>query len=212
MMFRFATPLALLVAAVIAGSPVESADDGKKNADAKSTSFPKFDDVERTIATQLATSKEYKSGDLLTASSLGSVFNSLSELGWDVAERKELEQHFLPENDWLAKQFRSKKGRIFMRNIAKNPDGFNRLDRLRRMPGGERQVSELIQSPDGAKMIEYMTTTPGGKNLGRQLSNGKNGENFNSPTGRIYTEQQLLARLKQLHKIEQDRIANSERR
>jgi hypothetical protein len=116
---------------------------------------------------------------------------------------------FLPDGDWLAKQLRSKKGKLFMRNVAKHPDGFDRIDRLRRMPGGEKQLAELIQSPEGFKMVEYMTTTPGGKNLGKQLAKGKNGANFNEPTGRLYTEKQLIERLKQLHLLKEQSGRNA---
>lgn len=166
----------------------------------KKTGLPEFKEIEKAVAKQLAAAKDYKTGDLLTDASVSPVFKSLEELGWPVKEKKEIERLFLAENDWLVKQFRSKKGQAFMRNVAKNPDGFDRLDRLRRMPGGERQVADLIQSPDGFKMIEYMSTTQGGKNLGKQLSKGKRGENFNEPTGRLYTERQLIDRLKSLHK------------
>lgn len=161
---------------------------------------PDFKEIEKAVAKQLSSAKDYKTGDLLTEASVSPVFKSLEDLGWSVKEKKEIEKLFLPENDWLVKQFRSKKGQAFMRNVAKNPDGFDRLDRLRRMPGGERQVADLVQSPDGFKMIEYMSTTQGGKNLGKQLSKGKRGENFNEPTGRLYTERQLIDRLKSLHK------------
>ncbi|MGE3315400.1 MAG: hypothetical protein AB7O26_09805 [Planctomycetaceae bacterium] len=165
--------------------------------------LPKFDDIQQAVVKQLALGKDYQPGDLLTDAAIAPIFRSIEELGWNVQPRKEIERLFLPENDWLAKQLRTKKGKIFMRNVAKNADGFDRIDRLRRMPGGEKQLSELIQSPEGFKMVEYMTTTPGGKNLGKQLSRGKNGANFNEPTGRLYTQKQLIERLKQLHHLQE---------
>jgi hypothetical protein len=70
------------------------------------------------------------------------------------------------------------------------------------MPYGQQQIADLIRSPDGYKIFEYMTTTQGGRNLGGMLSQGVNGRDFNSPTGRIYTEVELLKRLKKSYDIE----------
>ncbi len=56
-------------------------------------------------------------------------------------------------------------------------------------------------------MIEYMTTTHEGRNLGALVSEGVNGENFNKPTGRIYTERELLNRLKISYDAEEARCA-----
>jgi hypothetical protein len=46
-------------------------------------------------------------------------------------------------------------------------------------------------------MIEYLTSAPGGKNMGKMLSHVPQGDKFNQPTGRIYTQEQLQARLRQ---------------
>jgi hypothetical protein len=45
-----------------------------------------------------------------------------------------------------------------MRHVAGMPGGYDRVDRLSRIPGaGDRRA--LINTPGGHKMIEYMTTT-----------------------------------------------------
>jgi hypothetical protein len=64
------------------------------------------------------------------------------------------------------------------------------------MPNGEIHIGDFIDTPDGSAMIEYMTTTQEGKNLGNFLSQDPDGHNFNKRTGRIYTERELLDRLK----------------
>ena len=48
-------------------------------------------------------------------------------------------------------------------------------------------------------MFAYMVTAPGGQVLGQQLSNTKEGRDFNKPTGHIYTAEQLLKRLSESH-------------
>jgi len=162
--------------------------------------LPKFDEIEKAVEKHFESQRGYKAGDLLTSKDAPAVFKKVESLGWKVADRKEIEKQFLPETDWLVKQLRTDDGQKFMREIARNPSGFDRIDRMRKMPYGDRQLVDLIHSPEGYKMIEYMTTTPGGKNLGKSLSQGKQGKDFNEPTGRIYTEKQFLERLKQSHK------------
>ncbi len=88
-----------------------------------------------------------------------------------------------------------------MREIAGVPEGFDRLDRLRRLPDGQKRMKELIADPGGSTMIQYLATMPGGKNMGRQLSSKKHGD-FNASTKRIYTEAQLLAELKTRYEAE----------
>ena len=171
----------------------------------ESNPFPKFEEIQQTVTKELGALANYKSGDLLTDRSVTPIFKKLESLGWVVAERKEIEKLLLPEGDWIARQFRTANGRKFMREVARNPSGFDRIDRLRRMPRGEQQLADLIRQPEGYKMIEYMVTTPGGKNLGKSLSKGVNGGKFNEPTGRLYTEKQLLDRLKQSHDAELQR-------
>jgi hypothetical protein len=167
--------------------------------------LPKFDEVEKAVSEELGKISGHKPGDLLSDRNVAPVFKKLEGMGWTVADRKEIEKLFLPEGDWLVKQFRTEKGRSFLREVARNSGGLDRVDRLRRMPYGERQLSDLMRKPDGYKMVEYMVTTPGGKNLGKSLSRGKNGGKFNESTGRLYTDKQLLDRLKTSHKAELER-------
>jgi hypothetical protein len=158
--------------------------------------FPSFDEVTEVVQQQLAKNRDYKFGDLLTARMVEPIFGKLEKLNWKVADRKEIVKSILPDNDSMARQLSTRSGKKFMRQVSDLPNGYDRLDRLRRMPYGERRIAELIRGPDGYKLIEYMTTTPNGKNLGRQLSQDPNGRGFNKPTGRIYTELEFLERLK----------------
>jgi hypothetical protein len=158
--------------------------------------FPTFEKVQQTVEKHLALNRNYRPGDLLTASVVDGVFRKLEKINWKVADRKEISKSVLPDSDWMARQFSSDSGHDFMRQIADLPGGYDRVDRLRRMPYGQQQIAALIQGPDGYKMFEYMTTTQGGKNMGVMLSEGVNGEGFNQSTGRIYTELDLIKRLK----------------
>jgi hypothetical protein len=167
-----------------------------KNKDKNSKDFPSFELVRTTVQERLAANRGYRAGDLLTASTVEPLFGELAKINWRVSDRRDILRTVLPDSDWLARQLTSRGGRQFMRAISELPGGFDRVDRLRRMPYGQRQLADMIYSPGGSKMFEYMTTTPGGKNLSKMLTQGVNGANFDQPTDRIYTERDLLKRLK----------------
>lgn len=168
-----------------------------KSADGKSGGkFPTFEKVTDTVEKHFAQNRRYRQGDLLTTSMVESVFRKLEKINWKVSDRKDIQKMVLSDSDWMARQFSSDRGHEFMRQIADLPGGYDRVDRMRRMPYGQQQIAALIQGPDGSKLFEYMTTTQGGKNMGLMLSQGVNGEDFNQSTGRIYTELDLIKRLK----------------
>ena len=156
---------------------------------------PKWDEIEKTIQSTLAAEKGYRPGDLITRDDGSRVFAALKKIGWEVKGPGELAERMLSSSDELVRELRSKDGRKFMRNITSVPGGYDRLDRLRNLPQGSRRLREFITQPEGHKLIEYMATTPGGKKMGRELSSKKRG-NFNAPTQKIYTEQELIAELK----------------
>jgi hypothetical protein len=167
--------------------------------------LPSFDLVTKEVQRQLALDPEYQEGDLLTAPKVAKVLSKLDKIDWKVADAREIVRLVLSDTDWMSERLATPEGREFMRRIARMPGGYDRVDRLRDMPNGESNVSDFIDSPGGYTMIEYMTTTQGGRNMGEQLSEAENGENFNQPTGRIYTERQLLKRLKESYDAEDAR-------
>jgi hypothetical protein len=183
-----------------AGRPSKTVQDKLSNKP-----LPTFDAVTKQVQQLLANDPEYQAGDLITTSKAERIFLKLEQSNWRVADRREIIKLMVSDSDWLAHQFSSLAGRQFMREISAMPGGYDRVDRLRRMPYGETQISDFIQTPDGSKMIEYMTTTQEGKNLGEQLSEGVDGRGFNKATGRIYTELQLLKRLKRSYDAEATR-------
>lgn len=169
-------------------------------------SFPKFEDVEKRVHEELQKRPGYQRGDLLTRGEVAPVFTEIKRLGWTVADQSTIESRLLPDSDPLVKDLRAPNARGFMRRVSPVPGGFDRLDRLRRMPYGQQRVQELVRGPDGHLMIQYMATTPNGRNLGQSLERGVNGQNLNQRTGRLYTEQQLIEKLKASHAQEAARL------
>jgi hypothetical protein len=156
----------------------------------------KFGEIKQIVSRHFAATKGYRSGDLITRQSVANLFKQLELYGWKVADQNEILGQILSEGDFLAKQMRTDPGKSFMRKVSGYPGGFDRVDRISRMPQGRGNVTQMIKMPDGYEMIEAMTTTSRGRKLGQRLSNAPKGKDFNKPTGRIYTEAALTARLK----------------
>ncbi|HUG91553.1 MAG TPA: hypothetical protein VML55_11995 [Planctomycetaceae bacterium] len=168
---------------------------GSKAASSNDAGSAKRDDVREVVTEHLAGLKGYEAGDLLARGDVGPLKDKLAPLSGLPEDWQEILDDFLPDNDELVRALRTPRGRAFMRKIARQPGGYDRVDRLRAMPQGMQRLRELIDAPGGEKLIEYLATTAGGKTLGAQLSKAKAGRGFNEPTGRIYTETDLLQRL-----------------
>ena len=158
--------------------------------------FPTFIAVEASVRQYFA-SKKLQNDDLLSKGDVRPLFDVLAKQGWNVADREQIISQLLDDKYFMVLMFKKGAGRDFAHSCARFPGGYDRLDRLSRLPHGDTFIEGLIEGPDGYKMIEYMTETPGGDVLGQQVSNAPKGRNFNDPTGRIYTTTELLMRLRE---------------
>ena len=190
---------AILTALLLfAGTPLGAAPPEQKKAE---TPFPDFSEFSPSIEAHFSGLKKHRSGDILSQSDVKPVFRILKKMGWEVADRKKILKAVPADSEYLVKQLRTKKGRVFMRDLSKSPQTYDRLDRFLKLPNSKKFFQGLLDGPDGYKMFQYMTTSKGGEGLGRQLSNAKKGRNFNKPTGRIYTMKDILKRLKESHAL-----------
>lgn len=174
-------------------------------------SLADFTDVESIVTRQLNTRRGYQPGDLISQADWDGIGQALAEAGWTPHDAEQIRSLMLPAKDFLVVEARSKAGRNFMRQVSRYPGGYDRLDRLARMPYGINTVRRLIQGPDGYKMLEYMSTTSGGAELGRMLSHDPRGRNFNQSTGRLYTGPQLIDRLRRSHAADFERPPSTRR-
>jgi hypothetical protein len=161
--------------------------------------LPDFKVIEQQLQTHFRTLKDHQPADLISRNQVEPLLESLAKSGWDVSDRDQILADVLADGDPLVKRLRTKAGKTFMRQSAHYPQAYDRLDHLARLSDGQRILDRLIDGPDGYKLIDYLTTTSGGKNMGKMLSEAPRGPKFNQPTGRIYTQEQLLARLKESH-------------
>ncbi len=158
--------------------------------------LPTFIAVEASVHQYFA-DKRIQNDDLLSKGDVRPLFAVLAKQGWNVADQNEIIDQLLDDKYFMVLMFKKGAGRDFAHNCARYPGGYDRLDRLSRLPHGDTFIEGLIAGPDGYKMVEYMTETPGGNVLGQQVSNAPKGHNFNDPTGRIYTTTELLMRLRE---------------
>jgi len=161
--------------------------------------FPKFSVFSKAVEKYFNQKRGYRAGDIISQSEVREVCRKLKSMGWVVSDEKQILAQVLPDNDYMVRQLRTKKGRVFMADLSKTPAAYDRLERFLRLPLSKREFRGLLDGPDGYKMFSYMVTSRGGKALGRQLSNIKQGRNFNKPTGHIYTTDQLVKRLSKSH-------------
>lgn len=164
--------------------------------------FPEFSAVEQHVRSMLLKIPGYQKGDLLAQGDVFPLFAQLEQVGWKVADQAQIVKQILPDSDFVVVQLRTPRGQAFMRQVSRAPETYDRIDRFRRIPRGEKIIRQMIHDPGGYTLFQYMATTPGGINMGRQLSRTPNGVGFNEPTGRIYTGDQLIDRLKESYALE----------
>lgn len=201
---RWLLGLALVVAtavmALAISMPVQGAD--------RQDRLPPFREIEKLTYTRFGTDGRQMT-DLITRQAAEELFAEIGKLGWEIRDAKKLLEHVPDESDFFVQQLRSQRGRAFMRDIATMPLGYDRVDRISHLDRGHRFIRDLVKGPDGYKLIQYMTETPWGKNMGKQLRDAPDGANFNKPTGRIYTAEQLLAVLHDSYDAEVKRRAQA---
>jgi hypothetical protein len=165
----------------------------------KVKAMPTFAAVTALVSGQLKANRYYKPGDVLSRGNVDPIFSKLAGLGWVVSDRKQILEQLLPDDYYLVRALRSPDNSMFMRQVGRVPDGYayDRLDRISRMGDGQVLVNRIMQEPGGWNFIDIMSETREAPGIAQAFSMGPGGKDFTKPTGRIYTEQQFLARLKQ---------------
>lgn len=188
-----------VVSLIVVAVPLVAAAKPTISARDKPKTLPKFDVVKAEVERQLRGVRSYKPGDVLSRGSVEPIFGKLANLGWVVSDRKEIVEQVLPDDYFLIRALRAPTNTEFMRHVGQGTDGsgYDRLDRLSRMGDGEILVSRLMQEPGGWNLVDIMSQSREAPGMAQAFSMGPGGKDFTKPTGRIYTEQQFLARLKQ---------------
>jgi hypothetical protein len=194
----------LLLALVAIGGVVTGRADGRP--------IPEFSEVRQAVLRYFDARQDYRAGDLISREVAEPLLGQLRQSGLPLPDEKQIIESLPAEGGALAKQLATPAGRTFMRQISRYPDAYDRLDRLGRLPHGEQTIRDLVRGPDGYKMLQYMTTTSGGREMGKMLSNSPGAGDFNAATGRIYTVDGLLDRLRQSRAASVKATAKPQRR
>ena len=163
---------------------------------AETKPIPPMSEITAAVKQFFKDQKNYKPGDLITRDQIAPLLDRLQEMGLPLPDKKQILADLPNKKEFLVRQLSTPAGKKFMRQIARYPEAFDRVD-MADSPAARtaKRSSIWIRGPDGYKMIEYMTTAAGGKELGRMLSQAPDGHNFNKPTDRIYTADLLVERL-----------------
>ncbi|MEX2139321.1 MAG: hypothetical protein WD894_08675 [Pirellulales bacterium] len=191
--------LAAIQAALVLAAMTQSSEGAPPQPVHASNKLPSLATVKAAVEGTLNQDRDYRPGDLLSQKRVAAVFSQLKAAGWDVPQSRELAARVPADNEFLVRALSTKKGIQFMRTVANMSGGYDRVDRLSRLPNGQQLVERLINGPDGHKLIGYLTESRGGQELGGMLGRTAHDADFNRPTGRIYTAKQLLGELGKLH-------------
>ena len=146
--------LLLLAGLAFSGDLAAKTPTSKDKTSSPKGKFPTFEAVTRTVEKQLALNRNYRPGDLITAGVIDSLFRKLEKINWKVADRKEIAKQFLPESDWLARQFTGQNGHKSCDRLPTCPADTTASTAWPRMPLGQQQLADLIRSPDGYKLFK----------------------------------------------------------
>jgi hypothetical protein len=167
-----------------------------------STTANGFAKIENLVWQHFEALDGFRPTDLIAREDVEPLIEKLPAAGLTLKKPDDLSKRLVTKSDFLYTELHTNAGLKFMAQIASYPDGYDRVDRLSRLPRGKQTVRDLIRGPGGERMIEYMTTAAGGIELGKQLSQAPKGADFNAPTGRIYTVQDLLDYLETQYKAQ----------
>jgi hypothetical protein len=154
--------------------------------------------VEALVTKHLRVNPLYMPGDLISQTDVEPIFNELIERGYRSPDMEGLYDSFLPDRDHFVKSMRTPEGRMFMRSIARLSGAYDRLERLSWSETGRSLLAELLASKDGKKAFEHMLTEEGAKVVETILAKDPRGRNFQLPTGKVHTANELIDHLSEM--------------
>jgi hypothetical protein len=158
-------------------------------------------EVQQIVARYFSQQSGRQPGDIITQSDVAAVLEELAAAGWQPPDHKQLLASTLPDDGPLVSSLRTQQGRRFMRKVSGYESIYDRLDRVSQVSGGQRTIDAIVRLPDGEKYAQPKKKTPHGvpdfldllpKNASGKVRTIKD---YDKPTGRIYTEADLVNRL-----------------
>lgn len=154
-------------------------------------------DVAKIVERHLSADPQYQAGDLISQRHVEPIFEELLTLGFQPANHEELYDAVLPEQDRLVQLFDTAAGRRFMRQVARLPLAYDRLERMTWTDVGRRLIEELLVAEDGPKRFAAINSTDGLRKLQALVEKDPRGRNLALPTGNIHTAEDLVRQLRE---------------
>lgn len=157
--------------------------------------------VQRVVADYFREQAHYRPGDIITQTDVAAVLKDLAAAGWQPRDGRQILADTLPEGNAVVLNLRTERGRRFMHKVSEYDSIYDRMDRVSQVSGGQRTLDAIVRLPDGEKYALPKKQTPNGvpdfldllpKNASGKVRSLKD---YNKPTGRIYTETDLVKRL-----------------
>ena len=169
------------------------------NGPAQKSAIPDWKSVESAAKKHFRALPNYRPGDIVSRGQVEPLLAQLSKLGWKVSDQQALLGQVCPDDDYVVRQLRTKSGQKFMRSTGGSAEQYDYLRRLCATKGGDRQVTDILKLPNGNDVLAALTESKAGKDISRRLAEGPRTRGYDTPTGMLYTELQILARLKEIH-------------
>ena len=158
--------------------------------------------VQQVVAAHFSAQSTYSPGDLLAQSDVAAILKKLAEAGWQPVDQKKILADTLPDENSLVRLLRTTQGRKFMGKVSGFELIYDRMDRVSQVSSGQRNLEAIVRLPNGETYAKPKKQLPNGQpdflDLLAKNSSGKvrTIKDYDKPTGRIYTEKELLKRLK----------------
>jgi len=160
---------------------------------------PPWSFLEQKIDLYFESLDNWQKNDLISRTYVVPLLEQLQVEGWTADDAKEITGDALADDDFLVQQLSTESGRRFMRKISSQKLIYDQLDRVARESGGKALIRHLIRLPDGEQFVQSgkPVTTPGLIELLPKKGSGKTRriKDFDKPTKKIYTAEQLKERL-----------------
>jgi hypothetical protein len=164
---------------------------------AAAPAMPDWKTVESTAKQHLKSLPNYQAGDILSQGQIKPLLAKLAKAGWKLSDQKELLGQIAADDDFIVRQLRSKSGMKFMRSTGGSAEQYDYLRRLSETKGGDRAVTDILKLPNGNDVLTALTKSKAGKDISRRMAAGPHTQGYDTPTAYLYTETQVLARLKE---------------
>lgn len=151
--------------------------------------------AQRIVQQHLAANSDYNRGDLISRSQVTSIMKKLRSAGLQVRTERTFIRSTLRDNEYLPRLLRTPAGEQLMAQLSEAPLAYDRMHRLAGMSAGRQVIHGLLTEASDASSLQWLVATDASEIITKALAHDSAPTDFNKPTGRIYTETQLIARL-----------------